>query len=654
MHSTNGAMHSTDGINLLNRSKGHTHSNNSINGVNGDHGLSYYAFPTNEHNPVETPVLIVGGGPTGLLVCHLLSRLGIKSTIVERYPERLGAPKAHALSPRSLEICRQFGLDVIRIRDLGTPRADAFWVNFVTNLSGEAVGVLPYERMDCAVLDETPEMIHNIPQPVFEQLLTENLSTNPNADIRKGISFDSLEMETDSVLTTVEERASGHKYQIRSRHVIACDGAKSKVREFLRIESEGEDSYETMMTIHFNANLRPVVGRRVGMLHWIMDPVAAGFIIGYDLNGNQVLISNFDSDKHPVDTWNEELCRSVVASAIGQDVPFDVLSYRPWILSRKVAKSYRTRNVFLAGDAAHSFPPTGGLGLNSGLADVHNLAYKIAAVHKGWANDTILETYHSERQHVAEVNSKQSVKNGKTIFGLLKTLGTARTDDIAAARRNFYATIHDPKKKRKIDEGIEAQREHFDNVSLSRDSLVLAIRVVLIWCLQLELHIGYVYGSSEIPPNASNYVPKYIPGARLPHAWITFGDSTAIDRPPPVDVSYVSELSSEAVAQRRFTTLDLCAPDCFTFIIGSLELWAERIQQVKSHYARWGPRIVAYALGTDFDLVSGPRGINWIEGAGLKDDGGLLVRPDQHVQMRLDARTSAEEVLSSLKSHLGN
>jgi 2-polyprenyl-6-methoxyphenol hydroxylase-like FAD-dependent oxidoreductase len=354
---------------------------------------------------------------------------------------------------------------VRRIRDLGTPRSDAFWVNFVTNLSGEAVGVLPYERMDTAVLDETPEMIHNIPQPVFEQFVTEHISADPNVEIRKGVSFDSLVTETESVHTTVEDRATGHRYQIRSRHVIACDGAKSKVREFLQIESHGEDSYETMMTIHFNANLRPLVGKRVGMLHWIMDPVAAGFIIGYDLDGNQVLISNFDADKHPVDTWNEDLCRSVVKCAIGQDVAFDVLSYRPWILSRKVAKSYRTRNVFLAGDAAHSFPPTGGLGLNSGLADVHNLAYKIAAVHKGWANDTILETYQSERQHVAEVNSKQSVKNGKKIFGLLKTLGTAGAGDIATARKNLYATIHDPKKKKKIDEGIEDQREHFDNVS---------------------------------------------------------------------------------------------------------------------------------------------------------------------------------------------
>ena len=84
--------------------------------------------------------------------------LTVKSLIVERYPEKLGAPKAHALSPRSLEICRQFGLDVERIRQLGTNRTDARWVNFLTDLSGEAVGRLPYERMDVGVLEETPEV----------------------------------------------------------------------------------------------------------------------------------------------------------------------------------------------------------------------------------------------------------------------------------------------------------------------------------------------------------------------------------------------------------------------------------------------------------------------------------------------------------------
>lgn len=348
------------------------------------------------------------------------------------------------------------------IRQLGTKRADAYWVNFLTNLSGQQVGVLPYERMDTDVLRHTPEMIHNIPQPVYEEFVTDILAKDANVDIRKGVSFVSLEQSLGGVTTTVEERATGHQFQIRSKYVVACDGARSKVRSCLGVESDGEDSYETMMTIHFNANLRPIVGERVGMLHWIIDPLAAGFIIAYDLSGNAVLISNFDADKYPVESWNLELCRQVVISALGTEAPFDIHSYRPWLLSRKVAKQYRVGNVFLAGDAAHSFPPTGGLGLNSGLADVHNLAYKIAMVLQGQAGDGLLDSYESERRQVAVVNSMQSVKNGKKIFSLLKSLGIG--DDSVAARKNLYATLQDPEKKKMIDRGVEDQREHFDNV----------------------------------------------------------------------------------------------------------------------------------------------------------------------------------------------
>ncbi|KAK2129245.1 hypothetical protein NOF04DRAFT_1275352 [Fusarium oxysporum II5] len=135
--------------------------------------------------------------------------LVFKSLVIERYPERLGAPKAHGLSPRSLEICRQFGLDVDHIRSLGTPRDDAYWVNFLTTLSGEVLGQLIYERMDKGVLDHTPEMIHNIAQPDFEEYLGERLSNEYRVDIQKGVPFFSLAQSKVTVTTVVEERATG-------------------------------------------------------------------------------------------------------------------------------------------------------------------------------------------------------------------------------------------------------------------------------------------------------------------------------------------------------------------------------------------------------------------------------------------------------------
>ncbi|RHZ55176.1 uncharacterized protein CDV56_107902 [Aspergillus thermomutatus] len=604
---------------------------------------------TSEKVLEEVPILIIGGGPSGLLLAFMLSQLGgnpsiylldnampnaycqVQSLIVERYPTRLAAPKAHALSPRSLEICRQFGLDVNEIRKIGTPRRDAYWVNFITSLDGKLVGRLPYERMDADVLD----MIHNIPQPAFEEVVARRVSKSPLCEIRKNHSFVGLEQFDDHVLTTIEDRSLRREYIVKSRHVVACDGAKSAVRRFLGVESEGEDSYETMMTIHFNADLRPVVGDRVGMLHWVMDPEVSGFIIGYDLSGNQVLICNFDAERHPAESWNEELCRKIVDGAIGKGVKYDVLSYRPWVLSRKVANKYKINRVFLAGDAAHSFPPTGGLGLNSGLGDVHNLAYKLAAVHKGWAGDGLLESYEADRRHVAIVNSQQSVKNGLKIFGLLKKLGTTNKN-VEIAREHLYRNLQDPQAVAEIEQGIEEQREHFDN---------------------LGLHIGYVYGDTGIPECASVFQPVCRPGARLPHAWIRILPSADVQL-PPIDSSYVSELSAEQVKWKEYSALDLCAFDSSTIIVDSARShqWGSYIEQLKEQL----PAVIASTLsirmlilGKDFELAPGAEGRRWIRLMGLEEGQAILIRPDQHILACFDSATAeVRDLLHTLQDHL--
>ncbi|CAG8021597.1 unnamed protein product [Penicillium nalgiovense] len=586
--------------------------------------------------PSSVPVLIVGGGPTGLLQALLLSRLGVQSLIIERYPERLAAPKAHAINPRSLEILRQFNLGEKHVRQLGTSRDDSSSVNFLTNLSGDAIGRLPYERMDPAVLDDTPEMIHNIPQPALEQELSNHIAKDPNITLIKGFSIHGVNQTQEQVVATIEERSTGKLHQTKSRHLIACDGRRSKVRELLGIESESEDSDQTMMTIHFNANLRPVVGDRVGMLYWIMDPIAAGFIIGYDLDGIQVHISQVDVEQYPVESWTEEMCRAKIRGAIGKDdVPFDILSYRPWVFRRQVAFTFQEGNIFLAGDAAHSFPPTGGLGLNCGLADVHNLAYKIALVHRGVATPSILSTYTAERRGVADSYSKQSVKNGKEIFALLQSLKTAGIEDVMQARQNMTAALADPAQRTQVGAGIEGQREHFDN---------------------LELHIGYVYGATEPPAHASHYSPKFVPGARLPHAWISFPNKLSPETEAakrsslpqkPVDVFYIKELDEDQVRAFQWSTLDLCGPDSWTLVLGQ-EQEIPHITFLQKHCNMIGVRLNIWRLGVDFEIIRQ----SWFVDE-LVNGGGVLIRPDQHILARVSDGTNGEHLIMEVNKHLG-
>jgi hypothetical protein len=285
-----------------------------------------------------------------------------------------------------------------------------------------------------------------------------------------------------------------------------------------------------------------------------------------------------------------------------------------------------------AGDAAHSFPPTGGLGLNTGLADVHNIAYKIAAVHQGWAGEGLLESYGAERRHTANVNSIQSVKNGKKIFSFLKALGTAGIDDLDEARQRLTATIHDPFKKELIENHVEAQREHFDN---------------------LELHIGYVYGDKSVPPNASTYTPKFVPGARLPHAWIHIRNSNFMAQNAPVDISYVSELSPDQIAARQYSVLDLCAIDAFTMLVGSQSAWMDRFRELKRVLGQRGIKLSLFAADEDFTFTNKSHGKLFAEGVELGNGGGLVLRPDQHILLRLASGTTVAEVEADLLKHLG-
>ncbi|KAM0747976.1 3-propionate hydroxylase [Meredithblackwellia eburnea MCA 4105] len=581
----------------------------------------------------QTPILIVGGGPSGLLEAYLLAKLGVPSLVVERHPTRLGAPKAHALSPRSLEICRQFGLSVSAIRSLGSPRDEARHVRFVASLSGMQVGTLPYERMDLDVLEHTPEMIHNIPQPEFEALLSKELKGNPLVEVRLGVTWVSCTQDGNVVVSTVEDSVSNTTYEIESKYVVACDGANSRVRKFLGVNMTGEDAYETLLTIHFNANLKKVVGERTGMLHWIMDPEARGFIIAYNLDGNQVLIHNFDAKVKKVSDFTDEECHRIVTKAIGQDTPFDVIGKAGWILSRRVADQYRVGNVFLSGDSAHAFPPTGGLGLNSGIADAHCLASKLAAVYHGWAREIVLDTYEQERRPVAIVNSEQSVKNGVKIFQLLRELKTEATDP-AEARIEMLEHLKDPNVKGHIDSLIEDQREHFDN---------------------LMLHIGYVYGDKEKPSHASHFKPNYGPGARLPHCWIRpLVPLDPLDRStplPPVDLSYLRDAPAGYTDTRKYSTLDLLSSAGLTLLSGAEG--SEMAAKLEGELQKLKVPTTRKTMGVDFELV-GEHAREWSDGLQFSKGCVAVVRPDQHILVVGGSDTSdAEAVLTQIRKHYG-
>lgn len=543
---------------------------------------------------VETPVLIVGAGPVGLTAAILLARLGIDCRVVERRAGTQRAPAAHAVNARTLEICRQAGVDMAAIDAACVSPADGGAVRWMTTLAGEELGSLPYERQGDDQRAVTPTPLRNLSQHRFEPVLVDALAALPAATLDWRHEWRAAEQDAAGVTSRIA--AGGEVYEVRSRWLLACDGAGSRVRGACGIEPIGPSRLQCFLMIHFEANLRGLVGERPAVLYWTTAPAASGTFVAHDIDRTWVFMHAWDPDTERVEDYDEVRCAALVRAALGSDAwPFTIRTISPWTMTAQVAERYRDRRIFLVGDAAHRFPPTGGMGLNTGVQDAHNLAWKLRAVDAGWADPALLGTYERERRPVAQRNAEASVANALRIHEIFEALGGFGPP--AAAR--YAAILADPAGRQRVATAIANQAEHFD---------------------MLGLQLGFAYEEGALvpdgtpPPAVANpvreLVPNARPGSRLPHAWLG-----------------------------ARSTLDLIAYDRLTLITGvDGGAWATAAVAIE------GIPLAHVALGRD-------AGASWGEALGIDAGGALLVRPDQHVAWR--APGPAADPVSALRSALG-
>ncbi len=488
---------------------------------------------------VDVDVLVVGGGPVGLFGGILASRHGLTSLVVERRSGPQTSPAAHVVNARTYEICRQAGLDMDRIHAAGKDSADAGHVNFVTRLAGDLIGRLPFERQGDGCLEFTPTPLRNLSQHRFEPILVDELRASAGAELRYGHQWERSEQLVDGVVSEVVEVGTGATTRVRSRYVVGCDGAGSRVRKLLGIEMVGPPLIQCYLMIHFGADLRALTADRPAVLHFVLDPEAGGVFVAHDVESDWVFMHAIDPSVESVDDYDDDRCLDIVNQAAGAELDAEILGKGTWWMSSQTADSMGGGRIFLAGDAAHRFPPTGGLGLNCGVQDIHGLTWRLAAVAEGRASAALLDSYEIERIPVAQNNAHQSLTNAIKMLHLAAALGT----DAEPTGERLRASMADPSKAEEIAAAVEMQREHFD---------------------LFGLQLGYVYGGGALVPEASpaesgspsTYEPTARPGARLPHAWLReVGGRSTLDLVPlgrPVLFSFGDhDAWADALAGRR-------------------------------------------------------------------------------------------------------
>ncbi|MFF3175865.1 FAD-dependent monooxygenase [Streptomyces sp. NPDC057900] len=579
----------------------------------------------------NVPVLIVGGGGSGLTASLALSGLGVDSLLVERHPGTSTLPKAHILNARTMEVFGQLGVAGDIYRE-GAPQENCGAMVWLSSLGGDE----PYDRKVLyrasaygggelaeryARASAYPHA--NLGQRWLEPLLRRHAEERAPGQLLFHHELVGLREDEDGVTATVLDRTADRTLRVRARYVVAADGGKT-VSRLRGIRMAGTPTFLEWINLHVRADFSEFIPYDDAVVNRVSSLSDDGALEHCGV----VPMGPKRWGRHS-EEWTLMFSRPPSAAALDDDTivtmvrrtlklpddhAMDVRNVSRWPVEGTVAEHFRSGRVFLVGDAAHRHPPSGALGLNTGVQDAHNLAWKLALVLGGQAGPALLDSYEAERRPVAERVVERALYS---LFNQIAfTSGTgvvqgARPEWNRAQLTALFSDTPDGATRRAV------QREYFATNRITTE--------------HLGLEMGYDYADAgfvgddgtERPgqdPLGLDHVQDARPGSRLPHAWLRHGG-------------------------QRVSTHHLHA-GCGSFLLlsgAAGEPWlaaADELAQTR------GVQVTAYAVGTG----DGPRDDNgaWTELRGHDDAGAVLVRPDGYVAMRwLTGRPRPAEALGA-------
>lgn len=584
-------------------------------------GIADTELPTVE-DVVETDVLVVGSGPGGAAAALLLSTLGVSNIMITKYRWTANTPRAHITNQRAMEVFRDLGIEQQVLAD-ATPHELCGDTVFCTSIAGEEIGRIhtwgtrPDREADYQLA--SPCLTVDIPQTYLEPILVRN-ATERGTQARFSTEYLSHEQDDDKVDVRVRDRLTGHVYTIRCRYLVGADGARSKVAADIDLPFEGAMDIAGSMNITFKADISAYVDHRPSVLYWVIQPgsnvggIGTGLVRMVRPWNEWLVVWGYDITEEPPHLDDAEAAR-IVRDLLGMpDLEPEITGHSLWGVNEMYATHLQRGRVFCVGDAIHRHPPSNGLGSNTSVQDSYNLAWKLAAVLRGEADPSLLESYSEERAPVAKrivTRANRSAREFAEIFDALGITGLTDPAEMAAV--------------------IEQRKDNTPEGAARRAALVTAMDRKNYEFNAHGVELGQFYESRAIVSDGSRpaasadedlfHVMSTSPGAHLPHAWV--GDSVT-----------------------KLALMDLAPYDRWTLITGVAgEDWAPAAEKVA---AELGVPLASVVIGPGREVTD--LYYDWSKLREVEESGALLVRPDKHIAWR--APTLADDPEAALHAAL--